>query len=120
MRRRTFLHRGTVLSIGLLAACTAPPTAAPTSAPAAPAIVAPKPGGVALGQLPTYVALQGPTPDLPGTPDGLVAPGYTNYPKDKLFQSVKEAPGRGGDISVSLETSNPPVPSVDQNPSWQA
>src|SRR4051812_27956923 len=113
MRRRTFFRQGAVLSLGLLAACSAPPAAAPTVAPS-------KPGGVALGQLPTYVPIQGLTPDLPGTPDGLVAPGYTNYPKDKLFQTVKDAPATGGDISLSLETSNPPVPPVDQNPAWQA
>ncbi len=125
MRRRTFLR---VLAIGsaipLLAACTGQepaPTAAPAVAPkAAPATAAPKAAAVALGQLPTFVPIQGPTPDLPGSADGLVAPGYRNYPKDKLFQSVKEPPGKGGEVSLSLETSNPPVPPLDQNQSWQA
>jgi putative aldouronate transport system substrate-binding protein len=101
-------------------------TSAPTTAPAAaqataPAVVPPKPAGVALGQLPAYVPIQGlPTPDLPGTPDGLVSPAYLTYPKDKLFQSVKDPPGRGGEVHISLQTANPPWPPVDQNPAWQA
>jgi hypothetical protein len=62
---------------------------------------------VALGQLPTYQPVQGvPPPDLPGTPDGLVSPAYLTYPKDKLFQSVKDPPGRGGEISVSLRVAS--------------
>src|SRR5215204_81436 len=105
-------------------ASTSAPTTAPAAAPApttAPAVVPPKPAGVALGQLPTYVPVQGlPAPDLPGTPDGLVSPAYLTYPKDKLFQSVKDPPGRGGEVHVSLQTANPPWPPVDQNPAWQA
>ena len=88
----------------------------------APATVsaAPKPAGVALGQLPTFVPFKAPEPDLPGTADGIVSPGYINYPKDKLVQTVKDPPGRGGDVSVTLETSNPPPPPMGENAAWQA
>jgi putative aldouronate transport system substrate-binding protein len=137
LSRRTFLrHSALAVTLPLLAACSSPapttppatakpaaaPTSAPTSAPtAAPTVAAAaKPASVSLGQLPAYVPIQKLTPDLPGTPDGLVAPGFLTYPKDKLFQSVKDPPGRGGEVSVTLETSNPPVPPLAENTSWQA
>ena len=83
-------------------------------------MAAPKPAGVALGQLPTFTPFQAPAPDLPGTPDGLVSPGYVNYPGDKLVQTVKSPPGRGGEVYVTLESSNPPAPPLSENTSWQA
>lgn len=58
-------------------------------------------------------------PDLPGSTDGLVNPGWTRYPK-QLFQAVKDPPGSGGDVLVSLESNNPPMPPLDQNAQWQA
>jgi putative aldouronate transport system substrate-binding protein len=105
---------------------TTPPAAAPTSAaPATGATAAPAAlsgqSKVALGKLPAYVRIQNTVspPDLPGSADGLVNPGWTSYPK-QLFQAVKDAPGTGGDISVSLESNNPPMPPLDQNAQWQA
>src|ERR1700682_1972 len=75
------------LGIQLLAACSpaAPAPAPATTAPAAPAAAAPAtvaahPRGVALGKLPTFMPVQAQAPDLPGTPDGLVSPGYIKYP----------------------------------------
>jgi putative aldouronate transport system substrate-binding protein len=99
----------------------APTTSAAAPAAVAPAAVAPQPKGVALGQLPTYVPIQNTVspPDLPGSPDGLVSPGWTSYPK-QLFQSVKTPPGSGGDITLSLQSNNPPMPPLEQNAQWQA
>src|SRR6266851_1835484 len=134
LSRRTFLRASAVaMTLPLLAACssTAPssPTAAPPPATAKPAaapttppatVAAAKPAGVALGQLPSFIPFKGPQPDLPGSSDGMVSPGYINYPKDKLIQTVKDVPGRGGDVNITLETSNPPTPPLGENASWQA
>jgi putative aldouronate transport system substrate-binding protein len=142
LSRRAVLRFGLVAaSAQLLAACTQnapsvaptalPATAAPkptalpapagsTPAQAAPATAAPTNRGVALGKLPTYQPVQGPQPDLPGTPDGLVNPGFLKYPKDKLFQSVKDPPGSGGEVTMTLQTNNPPSPPLEQNAQWQA
>ena len=56
---------------------------------------------------------------MPGSADGLVNPGFLKYPK-QLFQSVKEPPGIGGEITMTLQTNNPPSPPLDQNAQWQA
>src|SRR5690349_7657165 len=112
--RRGFIRRAGLLGVALplLAACSQ----------AAPSGTAPAPTrGAALGQLPSYVPIQNTVspPDLPGSTDGLVNPGWTTYPK-QLFQAVKDPPGSGGDITVSLESNNPPPPPLDQNAHWQA
>lgn len=138
--RRAFLRQSLALAglgLPLVAACTqATPTPAPTTAAAAPttaaqpqtaatqsapATAAAQPRGVALGKLPTFVPIQNTVspPDLPGSGDGLVNPGYTSYPK-QLFQAVKTPPGSGGEITVSLESNNPPFPPLEQNAQWQA
>jgi putative aldouronate transport system substrate-binding protein len=101
-------------------AAAQPTTGVPAQTAPATVAAAPKPAGVALGQLPTLVPFKAPDPDLPGTGDGTVSPGYINYPKDKLVQTVKDPPGRGGDISITLETSNPPPPPLGENAAWQA
>jgi putative aldouronate transport system substrate-binding protein len=113
-----------VVGVPLLAACAAPPTSQPTAAPAASApTTAPaqtsQPKPAAAAKLPTYTPRQGATPDLPGSADGLVSPGWNSYPK-QLFQAVANPPGSGGDITVSLQSNNPPMPPVDQNAQWQA
>ena len=87
-------------------------------APAAPPLAA-QPKGVALGKLPTFIPIQGQAPDLPGTPDGLVSPGWIKYPKS-LFQAVKDPPGAGGDVTITVETNNPPWPPLEQNAQLQA
>jgi putative aldouronate transport system substrate-binding protein len=102
----------------LLSACS---TAAPTSAPlnAAPATVAAQPRGTS-GKLPTYLPTQGQAPALPGSPDGLVSPGWISYPRNSLFQSVKDPPGSGADVTLTLQSQNPPWPPFDQNDQLQA
>jgi putative aldouronate transport system substrate-binding protein len=142
MNRRRFLARsaslGLGIGVGLLAACTpAAPTPAPTT-PAAPtqpagapkaataapaaATTAPatvKPAGGALSKLPTFAQPQMPTPELPGSGNGLVDPGYITYPK-QLIQSVKQTPGTGGPVNLWLWIGTAPVPPMDENPPWQA
>jgi putative aldouronate transport system substrate-binding protein len=60
-----------------------------------------------------------PTPDLPGSGNGLVDPGYLAYPKQRI-QSVKQAPGTGGPVNLWFWIGTAPVPPMDQNPPWQA
>jgi putative aldouronate transport system substrate-binding protein len=122
--RRAFLRHsiGLVgLALPLLAACSAGAPAATAPAQSAPGTAAPQPKAAASSKLPSYVPVQNTVspPDLPGSADGLVNPGWTSYPK-QLFQAVKTPPGSGGDITVSLESNNPPMPPVDQNSQWQA
>src|SRR5215207_8090906 len=149
MKRREFLSGvGLTIGVGLLAACTSPaptpaptqpavvptkPAAAPTqpaaaaptqpaAAPAAttaPAAAAAKPAGGVLSKLPTLAQPPMPTPDLPGSGDGLIDPGYFTYPKE-LIQSVKQTPGSGGPVNLWFWLGGAAVPGMDQNPSWQA
>ncbi|MBV9895816.1 MAG: hypothetical protein JO020_16750, partial [Chloroflexi bacterium] len=111
--RRTFLRATAGGALGLpllLQACAPTPTpAATTTAPTGTG------GRVAL---PAYVPFAGPTPDLPGTPDGVSA-GYFKFPKDHLVQSVADTPGRGGEISAFTVTYNPPGPALEANAAWQ-
>src|SRR5689334_17794863 len=113
--RRAFLRvtSGVVLgaaSMPLLVACGA---AAP-SAPPAPATTST--GKVAL---PTYTPLPNlPPADLPGTPDGLLAPGYQNYPSN-LIKSVPQPPGKGGDINALTVSLSPAPTPLESNPAWQ-
>src|SRR5258708_16572360 len=81
------------LSLPLLAACSlAPrPSSGPTSAG----------GGAssAKARVPSYVPVQdGPKADLPARADG-VHPGYFTVPQT-LFKAVKDAPGKGEDVSL--------------------
>src|SRR5262252_501076 len=108
MDRRTFLRASATTGVAaLLAACAAPtPTAGPTTVPAAapttaPATGAAKPASTA-AKLPTYQPpANAPKPDFPGSPDGIVEPGYVNWPST-TFQSVKQPPGDGSDVSIFL------------------
>jgi putative aldouronate transport system substrate-binding protein len=113
--RRGFLHVSATLAwsavgLQLVAACT-------PSAPSAPASSSANTGGRV--KLPTSVPMANlPKPDLPGTPDGVVVPGYLRYPSS-LVKSVAQPPGKGGDVNaltVSLSTA-PTL--LDQNPAWQ-
>jgi putative aldouronate transport system substrate-binding protein len=69
--------------------------------------------------MPSYVQLQGPRPDLPGSAGGLVEPSYLTYPK-QLFKAVPNTPAGGGEVSIMTFTTLPPAPPVDQNAAWQA
>ncbi len=70
-------------------------------------------------KLPTYMALPNlPPPDLPGTPDGLLAPGYQKYPTN-LIRSVSQPPGKGGEVNaLTASLSTAPTP-LENNPAWQ-
>lgn len=68
--------------------------------------------------LPTYAAFQGPAPDLPGSDDGLLPPGYLKYPLSPV-KSVQQPVGKGEDVTaVTYTTQAPPTP-AEQNPAWQ-
>jgi len=55
---------------------------------------------------------------MPGSPDGLLAPGYLRYPSN-LVKSVPQPPGKGGEVNA-LTTSLSPAPTpMDSNPAWQ-
>lgn len=81
----------------------APSSSGPTSGPA----------------LPSYVPVQAPPPDLPGTAAG-VRPAYFKFPSN-LVTSVAQPPGKGGDVDALfyVVTGTPPTP-LEQNAAWQA
>src|SRR5713226_3411148 len=108
MDRRLFLRHLRLVAVGLprVPAC-APPAPPPVSAPTAPTSL----------KLPTYVAFQGPTPDIDGAPNGL-PPAYNTFPKD-LKKSVPQPPGKGGGVTIMNFTNAPIPPGLDQNPAWQ-
>jgi putative aldouronate transport system substrate-binding protein len=103
-------------SLPLAAACV--PGAPATSAGSATKSGASASAGGKV-KLPTYVALPNlPAADLPGTPDGLLAPGYQRYPAN-LIKSVPQPPGKGGDVNaLTASLSTAPTP-MDSNPVWQ-
>jgi putative aldouronate transport system substrate-binding protein len=68
--------------------------------------------------MPTYQPIQGATPDLAGTPQGVDA-AYLTYPQTR-FQSVPQPPGSGGDVTAMTQIILNPPPPVEQNPAWQA
>jgi putative aldouronate transport system substrate-binding protein len=137
-----------VSAVALLDACApSAPALAPTSAPAPTAAPAPKPttpavtapaataaataakpsqAGLVPGQigvsksvtLPTRIPIPGAKPDLPGSADGLIDPGYVNYPATP-FKAVAEKPGTGGDVTVATWTLAPPPAAMDSNALWQ-
>jgi putative aldouronate transport system substrate-binding protein len=108
-----------VLGAQLLAACTPSSQPAARSAPAASATTGAAPNGGGKVKLPTSIPMSNlPKPDLPGTPDGLVVPGYQRYPGN-LIKSVTQAPGKGGDVNaITVSLSTAPTP-LEQNPAWQ-
>lgn len=114
--RRAFLRLASGVVIGaasapLLATCTpGGPSATTKSSTAASG---------AKVKLPTHSELPNlPSADLPGTPDGLLAPGYQRYPSN-LIRSVPQAPGKGGDVNaLTASLSTAPTP-LDSNPAWQ-
>ena len=120
LSRRGFLRRtvgtGAVLGASaLIAACSASP-----SAPAAPASTSVRSTGVKPVTLPAYQPPANlPAPDFTGSADGVVEPGFVNWPKT-TYQSVKQPPGDGSEVSIFLNLPGAPPPAVDQNPAWQA
>jgi len=116
--RRTFLRASTGALLGVavmpvIAACT---PAAP-SAPVASSGASGTSGGKV--KLPTYTTLPNlPPPDLPGTADGLLAPGYQKYPTN-LLRSVSQPPGKGGDVNALTVSLSPAPTPLESNPAWQ-
>jgi putative aldouronate transport system substrate-binding protein len=118
LTRRNFINKASTLtavglSLPLLAACSlAPrPSTGPTSAG----------GGASSGkvQIPSYLPVQdGPKADLPARADGVDA-GYFTFPQT-LFKSVKEAPGKGEDVTLMTNLIQGAVVALDQNSAWQA
>jgi putative aldouronate transport system substrate-binding protein len=101
------------LTLPLLAACGLAPR--PSSGPASVG------GGTnsAKVKIPSYVPIQdGPKPDLPSRADGVDA-GYFNFPP-ALFKSVKEAPGKGEEVTLMTNLIQGAVVALDQNSAWQA
>ena len=117
LTRRGFITRSgeliaAALSLPLLAACGLLPR------PSAPPGAA---GSVNSGKvkIPSYVAIQdGPRPELPGRADGVDA-GYFNFPR-ALFKSVREAPGRGEEVTLLTNLIQGAVVPLEQNSAWQA
>src|SRR5262249_15266169 len=75
LSRRGFLQLvGASAGVTLISLACAPAVPSAQSTPGS--------AGSSRGQvtLPTYVAFQGPPPDVPGSADGLVPPGYLKYP----------------------------------------
>jgi putative aldouronate transport system substrate-binding protein len=67
---------------------------------------------------PAYQPFAGPSPDLPGTAQGVQA-GYTKYPSN-LVNAVKAKPGDGSKVkAVAITYGTPPKP-ADQNKLWKA
>src|SRR5713226_4970768 len=100
LSRRAFMLRmasAAIASSTLLSACTASPVAPGPTTSGSTSGTAPKAGRL---QLPTYVPIQGPPPDVAGT--DVVPPAYINYPKTP-FKSVPTPPGKGGDVVVVSE-----------------
>ncbi len=115
MRRRGLLRLiCSSATLSVLAVACAP--AAP-SAPTGPTAPTPTSGTAALA-LPAYVPLAGPPPDLPGSADGLLPPGYLAYPLEPV-RSVQQPVGSGEEVTaVTYTTQAPPTP-AEQNLAWQ-
>jgi putative aldouronate transport system substrate-binding protein len=114
--RRVFLRVASAAALGaaampLLAACTPALQSNPSAASSA--------SSSEKLTLPTYAAVPNlPAPDMPGTPDGLLAPGYQKYPAN-LIKSVPQPPGKGGEINALTVSLSPPPSPVESNPTWQ-
>jgi putative aldouronate transport system substrate-binding protein len=68
--------------------------------------------------MPAYVPFVGPTPDLPGTPEGVDA-AYFSYPRN-LVRSVAETPGKGEEITAITNAVLQAPVAMDRNAAWQA
>ena len=98
-------------SMPLLAACSPGAPAAATGSTAA--------GGAGKLKLPTFTAVANlPAADLPGTPDGLLAPGYQRYPAN-LITSVPQPPGKGTEVNALTVSLSPAPTPMENNPAWQ-
>ena len=118
LNRRAFITRtagvtATGLALPLLAACGLAPR--PSGGPG----LASGGAGSSKVKSPSYVVVQdGPKPDLPARAEGVDA-GYFAFPQT-LFKSVKEAPGKGEDVTLMTNLIQGAVVALDQNSAWQA
>src|SRR5215468_9712057 len=97
------------VGIQLLAACA--PAASPAGGGAASA-----PSSSSKVKLPSYIALANLTnADLPGSPDGLIEPGYLKYPAN-VIKSVPQPPSKGGQVNAITVSLSPAPTPLDQNP----
>jgi putative aldouronate transport system substrate-binding protein len=96
------------------AAAGTPPTGS-----AAVAVGTPPGSSAASAQLPTYVPFQGPPPDFPPSPDGIVPAGYLAFPKNLVKASTGPVGKQGDTVSFLTYSINPTPAPVDQNPAWQ-
>jgi putative aldouronate transport system substrate-binding protein len=126
-RRAVLRMAGGVLlgaaSVPLVAACApGAPAASSASKPATAGTSGAVSGAGTSGgkvKLPTYGALPNlPPADLPGTPDGLLAPGYQKYPTN-LIKSVPTPPGKGGEVNGLTASLSTPPTALENNPAWQ-
>jgi len=63
------------------------------------------------------VPFQGPPPDKPGSPDGVLPPLYVNLPSN-LVKSIAQPPGKGGTVTKMTQVTAAQIP-LDQNVTWQ-
>src|SRR5262249_26694828 len=110
LSRRAFIQLGSAVGVSAALAACGPKSPNPTSSSGTV-------GGGSL-KLPSFVAFQGPKPDLPATPEG-VWPGYLSMPRD-LVRSVPQPPGKGGEVTFMAATFNPAPRPVEDNLAWQA
>ena len=97
------------LTVQLLAACGLAPRPAPGPAAA----------GAGKAKIPSYIQISdGPKADLPARADGVDA-GYFGFPQT-LFKSVKEAPGKGEEVTLMTNLIQGSVVPLEQNSAWQA
>lgn len=70
-------------------------------------------------RLPTYTPLaHGPVPDLPASPDGVLA-GFLKYPASPV-RVMSGTPGDGSTVAAFVETYSPVAPALGSNTYWQA
>jgi putative aldouronate transport system substrate-binding protein len=67
--------------------------------------------------VPVSVPVQGPPPDLPGGPDGILPPMYLKLPTN-LVKSVSQPPGKGGTVVKMTQVTAAQIP-LEQNITWQ-
>ncbi len=115
LTRRTFITTISgvaVVGAPLLAACGIAPRPSSGAASSSGATSA-------KARVPSYIPVQeGPKPDLPARADGVDA-GFFSFPQT-LFKSVKDAPGKGEDVTLMTNLIQGAVVALDQNSAWQA
>ncbi|MFK3983781.1 extracellular solute-binding protein [Micromonospora sp. NPDC050397] len=77
-----------------------------------------RPSGPSTARLPDYIASELVKPDLPATPEGVMA-AYYRYPRT-LVEAFSDKPGAGaGEVSIFTNMFNPVPPGLGDNSYWQ-